>query len=90
MKIMYLAALAATVGLAGCEKTEVNPPATVVTPAPTTAPAPDTVAVPVPVPVQGPPGPPGEKGEQGDPGSTTVIVPEPAPAPESGTTPPTQ
>ncbi|HEY1044305.1 MAG TPA: hypothetical protein VGE60_10615 [Telluria sp.] len=90
MKITYLAALAAVVGLAGCEKTEVNPPATVVTPAPAAAPAPETVAVPVPVPVQGPPGPAGEKGEKGDPGSTTVIVPEPAPATESTTPPPVQ
>ncbi|HEU4852839.1 MAG TPA: hypothetical protein VFT37_11870 [Telluria sp.] len=87
MKIMYLAALAAAVGLAGCEKTEVNPPATVVTPAATTAPAPEVV--PVPVPVQGPAGPAGEKGEKGDAGSTTVIVPEPAP-PAQNTTPPAQ
>lgn len=79
MKIIYLAAVAAVVGLTGCEKTEVNPPATVVTPAPAAAPAPEVV--PVPVPVQGPAGPAGEKGEKGDSGSTTVIVPEPAPAP---------
>lgn len=86
--VMTMAALSAAIVLAGCEKTEVNPPATVVTPAPAATTAPDTVAVPVPVPVQGPPGPAGEKGEKGDAGSTTVIVPEPAPAPAS--TPPAQ
>ena len=92
MKIMYLAGLMAAVGLAGCEKTEVNPPPTVVTPAvvePAATTTTTTTEV-VPVPVPGPPGPAGEKGDKGDPGSTTVIVPEPAPPrqPASGGTPP--
>jgi hypothetical protein len=51
-------------GLAACEKTTVNPPATVVQPTAT-----EKEVVPVPVPVQGPAGPAGEKGEKGDPGS---------------------
>lgn len=73
-----LAALCAVAALSACEKTTVNPPATVVTP--TAAPAPSTVAVPVAVPgPAGPAGAPGDKGEKGEagaPGSTTVVVPE--------------
>jgi len=79
-----MGALLATIGLAGCEKTEVNPPATVVQPT-----VEKQVEVPVPVAVPGPQGPAGEKGEKGDPGQqgpqgepgkegdTTVVVPPP-------------
>jgi hypothetical protein len=85
MKTTLLAALLAVIGLAGCEKTTVNPPTTVVTPAPTTstAPAPTTVVeketvVPVPGPAgeKGEKGEPGAPGEKGEPGDTTIVVPE--------------
>lgn len=72
-----LAGLLAALSLAACEKTEVNPPATVVQPTvekPVAVPTP----VPVPVPVPGPQGPAGEKGDKGDPGKpgdTTVVLP---------------
>ncbi|TFW17930.1 collagen-like protein [Massilia arenosa] len=86
MKTPLLAAVLAVAALSGCEKTTVNPPATVVTPAADTtvaAPAPATTTVvekevPVAVPVQGPPGPAGEKGEKGEKGDTTVVVPHDA------------
>lgn len=70
-----LAVLAAAATLAACEKTEVNPPATVVQP---TVEKPVAVPTPVPVPVPGPQGPAGEKGDKGEPGQagdTTVVVP---------------
>lgn len=81
MKITsLLAALLAVVALSACEKTTVNPPATVVTPTvevPVSVPGP---AVPVPVPgPAGAPGTPGEdgaKGEPGKPGDTVIVVPE--------------
>jgi hypothetical protein len=62
------AVVLAGAALAGCEKTEVNPPATVVQPT-----VEKPVAVPTPVPVPGPQGPAGEKGDKGEPG-------QPAPA----------
>jgi hypothetical protein len=77
MKTTLLVALLAVVGLTACEKTTVNPPATVVQPT-----VEKQVAVPgpaVPVPVPGPagaPGAPGEKGEPGKPGDTVVVLPE--------------
>ena len=74
MKTTILVAMLAVVGLTACEKTTVNPPATVVQP---TATVEKQVAVPVPVPVPGPAGPagaPGEKGEQGKTGDTAVVV----------------
>lgn len=74
MKATIIIAMLAVVGLAACEKTTVNPPATVVQP---TATVEKQVAVPVPVPVPGPAGPagtPGEKGEQGKTGDAAVIV----------------
>ena len=80
---MLMAAVAAALTLTACERTTVNNPPVVETPAP--------AAVPVPVPVPGPPGPqgpqgaPGPQGEPGKPGDTTIVVPdrpaEPAPAP---------
>ncbi len=82
MKTSILAAMLAVAALSACEKTTVNPPATIVTPVetPAAAQAPSTVAVPVPVPgPQGPAGAPGEKGEKGEPGKpgdTTIVVPE--------------
>lgn len=75
---MLLAAAAATLALTACERTTVNNPPVVETPAPAAVP------VPVPVPVPGPQGPqgaPGPQGEPGKPGDTTVIVPERAPEP---------
>jgi hypothetical protein len=82
---ILLATAAAALALSACEKTTVNNPPAVETPAP--APA----AVPVPVP--GPPGPqgaPGAQGEPGKPGDTLIVVPdaakpaqEPAPPPPS-------
>lgn len=78
---MLLAAVAAALSLTACERTTVNNPPVVETPAP--------AAVPVPVPVPGPPGPqgapgepgaPGPQGEPGKPGDTTVIVPPAEPA----------
>ncbi len=80
MKATILVAMLAVVGLTGCEKTTVNPPAsTVVQP---TATVEKEVAVPVPVAVPGPAGPagaPGEKGEAGKPGDTVVVLPEAKP-----------
>jgi hypothetical protein len=81
MKITsLLAALLAVVALSACEKTTVNPPATVVTPTvevPVAVPGP---AVPVPVPgpagAPGAPGADGAKGEPGKPGDTVIVVPE--------------
>jgi len=81
MKITsLLAALLAVVALSACEKTTVNPPSTVVTPAvevPVAVPGP---AVPVPVPgpagAPGAPGADGAKGEPGKPGDTVIVVPE--------------
>ena len=83
MKITILAALLAVAGLTACEKNDVNPPATVVTP---------TVEVPVAVPgpagAPGAPGVPGTAGEkgadgaagakgaEGKPGDTVIVVPE--------------
>lgn len=72
MKITLLAALFALINLSGCEKTTVNPPATVIAPA-------NTVAVPGPA---GAPGAPGEKGqtgqtgEAGKTGDTVIVLPE--------------
>lgn len=81
MKIpMLLAAAVAALSLAACERTTVNNPPVVETPAP--------AAVPVPVPVPGPqgepgtpgrqgePGAPGPQGDPGKPGDTTIIVPD--------------
>ncbi|MFL6707099.1 MAG: hypothetical protein ACJ8HI_02710 [Massilia sp.] len=82
MKATILVAMLAVVGLTACEKTTVNPPATVVQP---TATVEKQVAVPVPVPVPGPAGPagapgtPGEKGEPGKAGDTVVVVPDAKP-----------
>jgi hypothetical protein len=79
MKITsLLAALLAVVALSACEKTTVNPPATVITPTvevPVNVPGP---AVPVPGPAgqPGAPGVDGAKGEQGKPGDTVIVVPE--------------
>ena len=79
MKITsLLAALLAVVALSACEKTTVNPPATVVTPTvevPVAVPGP---AVPVPGPAGAPgaPGADGAKGEPGKPGDTVIVVPE--------------
>lgn len=81
MKITsLLAALLAVFALSACEKTTVNPPATVVTPTvevPVNVPGP---AVPVPVPgpagAPGAPGAEGAKGEPGKPGDTVIVVPE--------------
>lgn len=85
---ILIAAVLAMAGLTACEKTEkttVNPPAVVTTPAQK-----EVVPVPVPGP-QGPagekgdkgapgaPGEPGEKGEPGKNGGTTVVVPPPQP-----------
>ncbi|MDQ1830544.1 collagen-like protein [Massilia scottii] len=90
MKTTLLAALLAIAGLTACEKTTVNPPATVVTP---------TVEVPVAVPgpagapgapgapgadgtsgAAGAPGAPGMDGSKGDTGKTggdtVIVVPE--------------
>ena len=78
MKITILAALLAVAGLTACEKTTVNPPATVVTPTVEKQSATPPATVPVPVP--GPQGPAGEKGEPGKPGDTTVILPAEKPA----------
>lgn len=84
MKTTILAALLAMASLTACEKTTVNPPTTVITPAAPAATT-STVAVPVPVPVPGPAGAPGapgsagekgDKGEAGKAGDTTIIVPE--------------
>ena len=64
---ILLSALLAALSLTACEKpTVVNVPAS------------STTAVPVPVPVPGPAGPQGATGDPGKPGSSTVIVVEPA------------
>lgn len=82
-KMTYsLAALLACAGLAACEKTEVNPPATTVV-QPTVE---KQVEVPVPVPVPGPQGPAGEKGEKGDPGQQGTQGPQGEPGKEGDAT----
>jgi hypothetical protein len=79
MKMTLLAAVLAVVGLTACEKTTVNPPATVVTPTVEKQSETPPSTVPVPGP-QGPAGPAGEKGEPGKPGDTTVVLPADKPA----------
>jgi hypothetical protein len=71
---MLLTAVAAALTLTACERTTVNNPPVVETPAP----APAAVPVPVPGPPgpQGAPGAPGPQGEPGKPGDTTIVVPE--------------
>ena len=82
--LLIATAVAASLGLAACQKTEkttetVIQPVAVPTPAP--APAPSSTVVTVPTPVPGPPGPagspgaPGAEGAPGKSGSTVVIVP---------------
>ncbi|KQV84916.1 hypothetical protein ASD15_07165 [Massilia sp. Root351] len=80
MKIsILLATVAAALTLTACEKTTVNNPPAVETPAP--------AAVPVPVP--GPPGPQGAPGEPGKAGDTLIVVPDaPKPAEEPAPPPP--
>jgi len=85
MKIsILLATAAAALTLAACERTTVNNPPVVETPAP--------AATPVPVP--GPPGPqgaPGAPGEPGKPGDTLIVVPDaPKPAEEPAPPPPSR
>jgi hypothetical protein len=86
-KLTLIAAMLATAGLAACEKTAVNPPATTVVQPTVEKQVEVPTAVPVPVPVPGPAGPAGEKGEpgqQGEPGKTgdAVIVVPPNPQPQ--------
>lgn len=71
--VMLCAAVLAMAGLAGCEKTTVNPPATVVQPTVTEKEVQKEV---VPVPVPGPQGPAGEKGEKGEPGTSGAEGPK--------------
>jgi len=78
---VLMAAVAAALSLTACERTTVNNPPVVETPAPA------PVAVPVPVPgppgpqgPQGAPGTPGPQGEPGKAGDTTVVVPPAEPA----------
>lgn len=80
---VLLATVAAVCTLAACEKTTVNNPPVVETPA--------AVAVPVPVPVPGPAGPagaPGAPGEPGKPGDTLIVVPDAAKPADNAAPPP--
>ncbi len=77
--ILVAATVAATLGLAACQKETVVQPV----PVPTPAPSPAVVTVPTPVPVPGPQGPAGAPGAEGAPGApgksggTVVVVPVP-------------
>ncbi len=80
--IFAAAAIAATVGLGACQKTEKTVVQPVPVPVPAPAPPPAVVTVPTPVPgPQGPAGTPGPEGAPGAPGksgSTVIVVPPPA------------